>query len=58
MRAKTGKTLFSANNEDDNKLKIEQNIPNSPIKAVDPIPDYDIGKNAYPAYSFPKDERF
>jgi len=58
MRARTGKNFFSAKDEDDNNFKIDQNNLNSPNRGVDPLPEYDIGKTAYPAYSFPKDDRF
>ena len=52
------------NNKDDNKNKLnglEQNIAflsNNISKSVNPLPDYNIGKQNLPIYSFPKGSRF
>lgn len=62
MRAKTGKDFFSANKDNNDELNQnnQQNIYNSPnmTSNVNPLPAYDVGKQAFPAYSFPKDERY
>lgn len=58
MRARTGKDMFSKN-EDENERPGFDNInsqKNEPV--VTPLADYNVVKESYPAYSFPLDKRF
>ncbi len=58
MRGRIGKQLFN-NDEDKDKFGLD-NIANQGKEnpKIDPLPNYDIGKDSPPTYSFPKDQRF
>jgi len=61
MRGRTGKDFFTKDDNDDNNLNLHQNNDQfslNKISNINPLPCYDLSKQAFPAYSFPKDERF
>lgn len=56
MVPRRGKHAFVSKMDDKEELK--KKLENSGQDAIDPIPMYDVGKEAPPQYTFPKEERF
>jgi len=62
LRGRTGKDFFSAKDDNDTndiRINLDKNnlVTNNRIN-IYPLPDYEIVKHQYPAYSFSKNERF